>query len=347
MYVSSVPRSTFSEFRSVRETERPYQGLTMRKKSCLDRRRSTRQRKNASGFEGTRQCKDDVKLPCLPPSSESAGGGLEGVDVAVTADPLKSVLKKGCCTQINKSQTLMSTPPARPTNSRRLTKKMRIVQSCLWCTFCGHNLEENNDVKGNLKCHLASKHAVAICQEMGVDEASEDLTKGVDPKAFKTHLDLIDNVLSALKKYNYSVIPACRFFDNENMSNCNTHDIKPLESIKSFHFEAVSNFNSNDIKPQECMKSFHLEAVNAFKKYRVIYLKGIKIPLMYNDLLPAPVTTYKDVVWKHDSRPRSNSFAVRGEMTPEEVEGLDVNIQTEFQNIVASYLSVTTHAAQE
>ena len=86
----------------------------------------------------------------------------------------------------------------------------------------------------------------------------------------------------------------------------------------------------------EYFNCFKREAKDAFRKYKVIYLRGMQIPVTYDDLIPTPETNYRDVIWMNNVRPRSNTFSVKKDLTSEEIGKLDFDIMTEFQNIVVS-----------
>lgn len=90
----------------------------------------------------------------------------------------------------------------------------------------------------------------------------------------------------------------------------------------------------------EIYQSFKTEAEEAYRKYKVILLKGISLPDSYEDLLPADETSYKDVVWFKNIRPPSNTFSVKKDLTQEEKDNLDRDIMTEFQNIIVSYAKI-------
>lgn len=77
----------------------------------------------------------------------------------------------------------------------------------------------------------------------------------------------------------------------------------------------------------------------AFQKYKVVHLHGIRLPQDFSDLLPAPETTYKDVVWLDNHRPRSNQFAILKQLTDEQKELLSLDIQTEVEAILLYFNS--------
>lgn len=62
---------------------------------------------------------------------------------------------------------------------------------------------------------------------------------------------------------------------------------------------------------EQIFNSFIAEGASIFKKYQVIYLKGITVPTSYSDLLRADCTNYDDINWVTE-RPASNSFSING-----------------------------------
>jgi len=76
-------------------------------------------------------------------------------------------------------------------------------------------------------------------------------------------------------------------------------------------------------------KKFSDEARSAFKKYQVVYLKGIKIPQKYEDLLKSDKdSNYDDVNWKSE-KPLSNNFSLaRYPLTADEKSDRAQDIRT-------------------
>lgn len=75
-----------------------------------------------------------------------------------------------------------------------------------------------------------------------------------------------------------------------------------------FHFSdtPVLDASANPEEEEEVFNTFLKEAQSAFRKYQVIYLKGISKPTRYSDLLPASnYTNFSAVSW--DGVPPSNT----------------------------------------
>jgi len=75
------------------------------------------------------------------------------------------------------------------------------------------------------------------------------------------------------------------------------------------------------------------EAEEAFRKYRVVYLRGINVPSCYRDLLPVCNSSYADVSWEGCKAPRSNSFSVKHVVPKEQLPMLKREIQVGVENI--------------
>ncbi|KAK3920773.1 Immunoglobulin superfamily member 10 [Frankliniella fusca] len=146
------------------------------------------------------------------------------------------------------------------------------------CTFCGQNLAEATKPKINTKCHLALKHAVDLCSELPGYKSEIDL---VSPKEFMQHLDLVVNVLNLLNSMNYKIVPACQFFK--------------ITGTPMPHPDAPQK--EKDL----VFRAFQEEGKKAFERYQVLYLKGIRKPTSYEDLMVSSrITTYSDINWIGD-----------------------------------------------
>lgn len=195
----------------------------------------------------------------------------------------------------------------------------KTVHSYVWCTYCGINLD-NSPSRVNRKEHWALHHTVHLCKEINVPVNEVDPAHGVNPKKLKRHLETVDSVLRSLRDYNYLVIPASHFFTNEGIE-------MPLED--------------DETGKKLCFERFIVEARAAFRKYKVIYLCGLKFPESYIELLPVPNTAYRDVVWLNNVRPRSNQFAILKSLSPDDRESLSLEISTGFEYIIMN-LSLAT-----
>lgn len=102
-------------------------------------------------------------------------------------------------------------------------------------------------------------------------------------------------------------------------------------------FNRAIEIPEDETEKKLCFQKFLRESQEAFKKYKVVYLFGIRTPQDFCDLLPVPETSFKDVVWLNNLRPRSNQFAVVKSLNPEQQESLSLEIHTELQTIVMYY----------
>lgn len=85
-------------------------------------------------------------------------------------------------------------------------------------------------------------------------------------------------------------------------------------------------------------EAFKRECKDAYRKYKVIHLKGLEVPLSVSDLTPSVKTSFKDVVWKGGERPASNVFtAVRSK---EEEAVHQINITTTLNALVDTFNSM-------
>lgn len=101
----------------------------------------------------------------------------------------------------------------RKVGGQRPLKTSACVRSFKVCTYCGVDISTlvAEGKKENMKRHWALKHAVNLCEEMGV--IVDDAAQPVSAKAFIKHLDKVDHVYNSLHNHNYKVVPACNFFD--------------------------------------------------------------------------------------------------------------------------------------
>lgn len=79
------------------------------------------------------------------------------------------------------------------------------------------------------------------------------------------------------------------------------------------------------------------EAQDAFRKYRVVCVRGISVPSCYEDLLPVCNTSYADVSWEGSKPPRSNTFTVKHLVPGDQQATLDREILVSMENIVKTY----------
>ncbi|KAK3931988.1 SCY1-like protein 2 [Frankliniella fusca] len=157
------------------------------------------------------------------------------------------------------------------------------------CTYCGKNLAEaaKPGSKINLKCHLALKHATELCNELNGDD--KEPAAMISPQLFIKHLDHNVNVYNTLHNMNYKVVPACKFFDLVGTS------VLPPDASQE----------EKDLVYQ----AFEEEGRQAFRKYQVLYLRGISRPTKYEDLLVPADSSYSNVNWA-GSRPSNSNFSL-------------------------------------
>lgn len=146
-----------------------------------------------------------------------------------------------------------------------------------------------------MKAHIALHHAVQICVDANLEHDEED---SVDHGEFFKQLDLVSRVISLLESQRYVLMPACdiwRVMERERLKEDASEKEKALQFL-----------------------DFLQEAKEAFRKYHILFLRGISVPSSYDDLLPVADTTYKDVCWKGTDPPRSNTFSAKGYVTVSE-----------------------------
>jgi len=90
---------------------------------------------------------------------------------------------------------------------------------------------------------------------------------------------------------------------------------------------------------KEIFLKFLEEGVTSFKKYQVLYLKGISKPTRYEDLLkPEKITNYSDVNWK-GSRPSNNNFSLGSyPLTKDENHEHNLNIKSQITNAALMWM---------
>ncbi|XP_034246115.1 uncharacterized protein LOC117648059 [Thrips palmi] len=187
------------------------------------------------------------------------------------------------------------------------------------CTYCGLNLAQFDTGKKyvNMKRHWALKHSAHLCEEMGVVVDNEAMP--VSAKDFIKHLDKVDLVFNSLNAHSYKVVPASNFFEISGT---------PLlpEEASDEEKEAVFNL-------------FLAEAKSAFKKYQVVYLKGICNPKNYKDLLkPIETSNYKAVHWKENCPSGTNFSLLQYELSEDEEVAHKLDVETQFRKVVAGCL---------
>ncbi|XP_034253862.1 uncharacterized protein LOC117652823 isoform X2 [Thrips palmi] len=167
-----------------------------------------------------------------------------------------------------------------------------------------------------IKTACILSHRYCTYCEMGVDP--NNVNTPLDPKDFIKHLDKVDHVFNSLNSHNYKVVPACKFFEVTN-----TTLLPPDASTE----EKVAVF-----------QQFLDEGMSAFKKYQVVYLKGIKVPQSYDDLLKSEVhSSYDKISWKTD-KPSGNNFSLsRYNITDVEQNEHTLNIRTHLINAIVAW----------
>ncbi|KAK3928043.1 Immunoglobulin superfamily member 10 [Frankliniella fusca] len=209
--------------------------------------------------------------------------------------------KLKCCSEEDDSALVKQSKRCRqPCEKRSLGLK-----SFRPCTFCGQNLAEATKPKINTKCHLALKHAVDLCSELPGYKSEIDL---VSPKEFMQHLDLVVNVFNLLNSMNYKIVPACQFFK--------------ITGTPMPHPDAPQK--EKDL----VFRAFQEEGKKAFERYQVLYLKGIRKPTSYEDLMVSSrITTYSDINWIGD-RPSTTILSLSPYcLTKEEEDAHSRNIK--------------------
>lgn len=94
----------------------------------------------------------------------------------------------------------------------------------------------------------------------------------------------------------------------------------------------------DDDAKRDIFEQFKGEAKEAFTKYRVLYLRGTKVPSCYDELLPCSKTTYKDIHWEGIKPPPSNTFSVK-DLSASEQEALNDTITAKVKGIMELYIS--------
>lgn len=79
---------------------------------------------------------------------------------------------------------------------------------------------------------------------------------------------------------------------------------------------------------------FIAEAKDAFKKYRVLFLRGLLHPNCYEDLLVPEKTNFSNVEWLDDMRPPSNSFSVSEKLKEDEKRALAADIHVKVLSVI-------------
>lgn len=80
------------------------------------------------------------------------------------------------------------------------------------------------------------------------------------------------------------------------------------------------------------------EAKSAFKKYQVVFLKGVSIPQQYEDLIkPCKKSNYSDVNW-NGCQPAGNNFSLEQySLSSEERDAHNLYITSRFTNAVVGW----------
>lgn len=86
---------------------------------------------------------------------------------------------------------------------------------------------------------------------------------------------------------------------------------------------------------------FLSEGNSSFKKYQVLYLNGISIPMTYEDLLkPQRESNYGAVNWQN-AQPSSNNFSLASyQLTEEEKEEHAQDIKSSLTNAVIGWMKI-------
>ncbi|KAJ1518902.1 hypothetical protein ONE63_011488 [Megalurothrips usitatus] len=243
--------------------------------------------------------------------------------------PMFIITQAACCSQVEERDLL---PPsavaakkdAQSTKRRKLDGARPLMSAALVtsyrpCTYCGLNLAQSETGKNyiNMKRHWALKHAAHLCIEMGVEVDNE--TKPVSAKSFIKHLDKIDLVFNSLNTHSYKVVPASSFFEI-------TDTLLLPEEATADEKEAVFN-------------KFLAEGKSAFKRYQVVYLKGICIPQKYEDLLKLEKkSNYDDVNWQDDRPSGSNFSLLQFNLTEDEKNAHKLDVKTLFTNVIVGWM---------
>lgn len=87
-------------------------------------------------------------------------------------------------------------------------------------------------------------------------------------------------------------------------------------------------------------EDFLSEGRSAFNKYNVLYLKGISVPKMYEDLLlPEENTNFSCVNW-NDTPPATNNFSLESyPLTEIEAKDHAEDMQNSLSNVVLGWIS--------
>lgn len=98
------------------------------------------------------------------------------------------------------------------------------------------------------------------------------------------------------------------------------------------------NSEASDSEKQRIFNAFIEEGASSFQKYQVLYLKGIKVPENYDDLLkPGRNTNYSDVIWK-ESSPPTNNFSINNfKLNKEENAEHALEIKSQLTNVVLAW----------
>lgn len=97
--------------------------------------------------------------------------------------------------------------------------------------------------------------------------------------------------------------------------------------------------NASCEEKEKIFENFLLEGRSAFKKYDVLYLKGISVPKSFEDLLLQECTNFSCVNW-NDTPPSTNNFSlVSYKLSEEENKDHAVDIQNTLTNAVLGWMT--------
>lgn len=110
----------------------------------------------------------------------------------------------------------------------------------------------------------------------------------------------------------------------------------------SFFFRGThGDPHASDEEKNRVFLKFLEEGNSMFKKYQVLYLKGISVPMKYEDLLkPEKESNYGCVNWANDPPSTNNFSLVSYQLTKEEDEEHSHDVRSSLTNAVVGWMAM-------